>query len=933
MSYVIGIDLGTSNCAVAFADVSHGATASVHDLLVPQIQRVGQVGEQPLLPSALYIPGENELPAGATTLPWGDTPTRVVGEFARWQGARVPGRLVTSAKSWLCHAGVDRTANILPWGAPADVEKVSPIEASAEYLRHIARAWQRRFPNASIAEQSVVVTVPASFDEVARALTVDAARKAGLSKFTLLEEPQAAFYDFTARHRHNLASVLGNIRLVLVVDVGGGTTDLTLVQVPASEGGPQLQRIAVGEHLMLGGDNMDAAVARLAEERMTSGGKKLSATQWTQLVQTARAAKEKLLSADAPDALPLSIAATGSKLFGNTLSAQLTRAEVEQLVVEGFFPHCAPTDSPKRSTRAALQELGLPYTQDAAITRHIAEFLRRHADAAFTALDLPRTSGALPRPDAILLNGGVFNSARLSSRLVEVVSRWWPEQPAIPLLPHSSLDLAVARGAAYYGLVRHGLGRRISGGAAHGLYVGVASECATASTHAICVIPRGHEEGETVELRERQFQLTLGQPVQFQLFSTTSDRIDRAGQIVPVTDEFNALPPIHTLLKTRAPVEPPKHGRPVTQTAPVFLRATLTEIGTLELACVAETTNEQWRLEFEIRGTAQSTEMVVTESMPPRFSDAKLAIEANYTPKGKPAPAKQAAPNVKQLWATLEKSLGPRAQWTLPVLRELWTAMFAGAQRRRRSADHERIFFQITGYCLRPGFGYALDEWRCGETFKLFAESVEFHKEKPNWTEFWVMWRRIAAGLNEDQQLAMWHYLAPHLEQRLAGTKQTAKGKGIQPEGLDEMVRTAASLEELPVEEKIRLVEWILPGVRRPGAWAWALGRIGARVPIRGSTHKVVPPDVARRWVEALLATDLSKVDGAAFALTQIARMSGDRARDLGDSTRAKVLAALRAANASASWIQSVERAVELEHGDQARVLGDTLPVGLKLIP
>jgi hypothetical protein len=325
--------------------------------------------------------------------------------------------------------------------------------------------------------------------------------------------------------------------------------------------------------------------------------------------------------------------------------------------------------------------------------------------------------------------------------------------------------------------------------------------------------------------------------------------------------------------------------------------------------------------------------------MPPRFSDAKLAIEAIYTPKGKPAPAKQAGPNVKQLWAMLEKSLGPRAQWSLPVLRELWTAMFAGAQRRRRSVDHERIFFQLTGYCLRPGFGYALDEWRAGETFKLFTESlatgalVEFHKEKPNWTEFWILWRRVAAGLNEEQQLAIWDYLAPYLEHRLSagGSKSIAKGKGIQPEGFDEMVRTAAALEQLPVEEKLRLGEWILPHAAKPGPWAWALGRIGARVLIRGSSHKVVPPDIAARWIEISLPLDLRRVDGPAFAITQIARKSGDRARDIPEKLQTQVIDALAANSAPPSWLRAVQETVALDTAEASRVMGDALPIGLKL--
>jgi molecular chaperone DnaK (HSP70) len=633
--YIVGIDLGTTNCALAFAEPARGAAAPVTDFAIPQLHRPGQVVTNPLLPSCLYLPGEHELPAGSTCLPWevpgscsNDSPAMnpavpageppalpcgsgaesaglIAGEFARWQGARVPGRLVASAKSWLCHAGVDRTAPILPWGAPAEVTKISPVDASARLLGHLAAAWNHAHPDAPLADQEVVITVPASFDEVARALTVTAAQRAGLQKFTLVEEPQAAFYAFTARHREDLARALGDARLVLVVDVGGGTTDFTLIQVAVSPEGPVLQRLAVGEHLMLGGDNMDAALARLAEERMLPGGRRLSAAQWTQLLQTTRTAKESLLGREAPARHGLALAGEGSRLLGATLSTELQREETERLILEGFFPACGPGDAPQRASRVALQELGLPYAQDPAITRHLAGFLRQHAAAGCAALadGAGAAQEGLPRPDAILLNGGVFNSPPLAERLLAVVCAWWPAAPPIRLLAHDSLELAVARGAAGYGLVRRGLGRRITGGAAHAFYVGLAGETATAATRAVCLIPRGHEEGQTVELTAQPFALTLGRAVQFPLFTTTADRVDRPGTVVEIGDDLRALPPIHTLFK-------PADCRAIT--VPVHLRATLTELGTLELWCVANRGDERWRLEFELRGGTVGAAPAVT---------------------------------------------------------------------------------------------------------------------------------------------------------------------------------------------------------------------------------------------------------------------------------------------------------------------------------
>ena len=902
--FLVGIDLGTSNCAVAYIDPKSGSKAPVVDFPIIQAVRPSDIRAVPLLPSAIYLPHADELPQAAYALPWDPMPAHIVGEFGRWQGARVSSRLITSAKSWLSHSAVDRTASILPWSAPADVEKMSPVEASSRLLLHIRDAWNHAHPDAPMETVEVVITVPASFDEVARALTVTAARRAGFEKFTLLEEPQAAFYDFTAHHRGDLGAALEGVTLVLVVDVGGGTSDFTLVQVGRDQ---SLRRIAVGDHLMLGGDNMDAAIGRRAEEQMTAGGRKLSPTQWSELLQASRAAKESLLSSNAAETYHVSVLAEGGRLIGGSMSAKLSREEVERIVLDGFFTPCDPNDLPRRSTRVALQEFGLPYAQDPAITRQLVGFLQTHAAAG--------------RPDAILLNGGVFNSPAIASRLVEVISSWWPGASRIRVLEHDSLELAVARGAAWYGLVRRGMGRRIGGGAAHSFYVGLETKRGE-EAQALCLIPRGQEEGETVELGGRTFNLSLGRPVQFPLFTATSDRIERSGEIVRITDDLHALPPIHTVLKS---------AEAKTGQVPVHLRATLTEIGTLELWCVSEASNEQWRLEFELRGAAPAGRSTLIEPMPPQFSEVQQQIEHIFGGKAAAGPAVIGQPKPKQLWQSLEHSLGPREHWRVPLLRELWKRLYAAAARRRRSADHERVWLQLMGYSLRPGFGYPLDEWRCEQTAVLFSQGVAFHKEKPVWMEFWIMWRRIAGGMSEQRHAEIWAYLKPHLERRLAlhQPKHQPKLKGIQPEGLDEMVRLAAALEQLDPVEKIILGDWIAPRVATPGPWAWALGRVGTRVPLYGSTHKAVDPHKASEWLNLLLDAQQRNVEGALFAIVQIARLSGDRLRDLDDELRMRALDALRTSGSPDSWQRLLLEVVAMETADQARAFGDTLPAGL----
>jgi hypothetical protein len=616
-------------------------------------------------------------------------------------------------------------------------------------------------------------------------------------------------------------------------------------------------------------------------------------------------------------------------LLGNTLSAEIQREAAERLILDGFFPACSLDEAPRRAARTALQEFGLPYAQDAAITRHLAAFLKQHqgggvAAQAGGALSEVGPCGPSPRPDAILLNGGVFNSPKIARRLLSVISSWWPEQPPIPILGHHSLDLAVARGAAYYGLARRGLVRRIGGGSAHALYAGLAIDKHHPEARALCLIPRGLEPGQPVVLKEQSFELAVGRPVQFPLFSTSADRIDRPGDIVAISDDFRALPPIHTLFQAA-------HG-PVISSRPVHLRATLTELGTLELWCVANSGDERWRLEFALRGVSPRALATVTESLPARFGEVRDSVERVFGHK----PMSLAPKEAKQFSRTLEKNLGPRETWRLPLLRELWSSLYAGAKNRRRSADHERVFFQLAGFSLRPGFGYPLDEWRSEQTFRLFQEGVRFHAESAVWCEFWVMWRRIAGGLTEGQQQELWAYLEPHLARRipLTATKTNAKARGIQPEGLDEMVRTAASLEHLHPEQKCLLgswlAEWLKNSPTTAGASVWALGRLGARVPVYGSGHKSVPPEKAAEWLSLLLDLGLHQVDSAPFAVVQLARLTGDRTRDLEDGVRDRAAAALSLAGVPESWLRMLTEAVPFEATDEARALGDTLPIGLR---
>ncbi|SAK92287.1 chaperone heat-shock protein [Caballeronia fortuita] len=926
--YSVGIDLGTSNTVVAYAQTG---SDDIRVFDIDQLVGAGEVAALPLLPSLRYHFAPGELRSEDLQLPWGEMEApAVIGRFARMLGAQVPGRLVTSAKSWLSHAAVDRLAPILPWGAGDDVEKISPVIASASYLAHVHAAWNERFPDAPLDAQDVVLTVPASFDEGARALTLEAARMAGLEKLRLLEEPQAAFYDWLFHHRATLADDLQATRLVMIVDVGGGTTDLTLIQVAMNGGEPELTRIGVGNHLMLGGDNMDLALAHLVEKRLAGGDTRLSAARLSQLVERCRAAKEQLLGDSSPESTSITLLGAGAKLIGGARSADITRDEIERIIVEGFFPMVAASDRPGRlrnGARGGIVEFGLPYASDAAITRHIAAFLGQHAGEAHKALGLAETgSETLAIPDTLLLNGGVFRAAPLARRIADTLSGWRGE--AVNVLANGDPDVAVARGAVAYALARAGHAPKIGGGSARSFFLLLEDDANAASdvTRAVCVLPRGTEEGQPIHLADRTFALTLGAPVRFHLASSVSETAFEAGalaNLASASGDFVRLPPIATV------VDPHAAGKGRARETAVQLTTSLTEVGTLEMHCIAvDDPTQRWLLEFQLRRETSPADDAASQSHPALPKAIEL-IDRTFGAKSHDVGPKE----VKRLRAQLEQTLGARDTWDIALLRELFGALFERAKKRRRSADHERTWLNLAGYCMRPGFGHPLDEWRVEQLWALFDQGIQYSNESQIWSEWWTLWRRAAGGLPEAAQLKLLEDMAFVLQP--PGTSRYRRAAGAARAGYEDMVRLAASLERVPVERKIEVGEWLLTRLRKPSesvqSW-WALGRIGARAPFYGSAHGVVPPDVAVGWLDAILALDWKKVDPAAFAAVQIARMTGDRSRDLPDDARAAVVQRLETMGAAHAWIAMVRETVALDRADEGRVFGETLPAGLKLI-
>jgi molecular chaperone DnaK (HSP70) len=580
--WIVGIDLGTTNSVLAGADTA-GDEPDVAAVPIPQVVQPKLVEPREVLPSFLYLAGDEE--RGALDLPWATRRDFAVGAFARDRGAEVPHRLVASAKSWLCNPRVDRTAAILPWGAEDEGRKLSPVAAAAAYLTHLRDAWNAtRAADARLEAQEVYLTVPASFDAAARDLTVRAAAEAGLGDVILLEEPQAAFYAWIAAAGEAWRREVRVGDLILVCDVGGGTSDFSLIAVDDDAGALALRRVAVGDHILLGGDNMDLALAYGVREQLAAAGNKLDAWQMRALVHACRGAKETLLATDGPAAVPVAVLGRSRRVIGGTLKAEVGRADVERVLVEGFMPRVEPDTEPTRERHVGLSEMGLPYAVDARLTAHLAQFLARHRDAG--------------RPTAVLFNGGVMAADVLRERLLEVLRGWCGAD--LRELRGAHLDQAVARGAAYHGLARRGRGVRIRGGAARAYYIGV--EIAMPAVpgmppplKAVCVVPRGMEEGTEVDLPKREFGLVVGAPAAFRMLGSSSREEDAVGLVVEEWgDEMEELAPLVTTLPW------PEHEGAL---VPVALRARLTEIGTLELWCVARDGERRWKLEFGVRAS------------------------------------------------------------------------------------------------------------------------------------------------------------------------------------------------------------------------------------------------------------------------------------------------------------------------------------------
>lgn len=910
--YIIGIDLGTTHTSVAYVDTHHQTNPSlgVAPFSIPQLTGLGAFQFKPTLPSYCYLEEEE-----ASFLLWKADPSFSVGHHALEQGGKTPTRLVASAKSWLCNGGAQRKERVLPLECVDRERKMSALQASTAYLKHIRDSWNftlgKRGGSESFEEQEVVLTVPASFDEVARGLTVEAAKEAGLRRLTLLEEPQAAFYSWIHRHEQKWESRFNQGEMILVCDVGGGTTDFSLIEVSETAGKKSFQRVAVGQHLLLGGDNLDSAVAKQLEQEI---GQELNTEQYLQLRHEARRAKEQLLSTNHPEeeSFQAVLQGSGSALVKGSLTAKLTPQKLKEMLCEGFFGVYEWEEALRHVPAAGMRStMGLPYESEPSVTKHLARFLERARGQV----------KGFKGVDWVLFNGGTMKPPLFQKGVMESLKLWLGRAPQ--QLASTSLDLAVSHGAAYYGRVRRGLGVRIGGGLPRSYYIAVEEQ---GEKKALCLLCRGSEEGEQYEAEQR-FHLAPNRPVAFQLLSSQVRMGDRSGDLVAIQEEeMQSFPPIQTVLRYGK-----KQGKGE-QRVPVTLRGVLTEVGTLEVWLHSLSTDHCWKLEFQLR-TAQGSEdsLAATKQreQDELFSrefleEAKALLSHCFSREGGGKP--------QQLFPSIEEALGmKRQEWKPAILRELWDALFALKEERKKSPSHEARWWNLAGYLLRPGYGHPLDDFRVKELWKVILSQGNVSPAGEVALQQWIALRRIAGGLQGGQQQQLVSRLLPLFLPKGKKRIQIEERKGHY--AYTEQMRCVAAMEWLPFSTKERLGDALVARLEEGKGGAaeyWALSRLGARQLLYGGVGQVLPKEKCILWMEALKALG-PPCEKSAFTLEQLARKSALREVDVGEEVREGVKAYL----SSLKEESAIEKALCLEEAltldTKQRMYGEDLPVGLML--
>lgn len=913
--YVIGIDLGTTNSAVSYVDVAAlkegGEKTLVKVFNIPQLTGHGEFTKIPVLPSFLYIPGEYDISKEMLKHPWKKREDLFAGTFARDHGSKIPSRLVSSAKSWLCNQTADRKAKILPWGSEG-FEKVSPVIATSEYLLHIRNAWDHYVKDEDqfLENQFVVITVPASFNEEARDLTMEAVKIAGFgSSVTLLEEPLAAFYGWLIHHETDWQKHVKADDLILVCDVGGGTTDFSLISLKTSEGTLRFERIAVGDHLILGGDNIDLALAKKVASKFKSNAA-LTSDKWKTLCHRCREAKEKIL--DKGEArVRITIKGEGRSLISGTLAADLTREEVETILLDEFYPYVKSTQSLNIDFGKEITDFGLPFEKESAVTRHIIRFLENHRE------DVKKKLGKHPLPDFILFNGGTLKPVLVQERIQQAIGKWFKagESELPQILENKIPELAVGIGASYYGLVKQGKGVKVGSGSPRSYYIGVSVK-GEKSSKAVCIVERGLDEGSVIDLAQMKYEVRANEPVSFDIYYSSYRSGDKAGEIVAVDDSFSSMAPIQTIIKFG------KTGR--RKIIPVTIGAEYTEMGTLSMYCHSGVSDHKWKLQFQLRDRGKGGEpddtRIYDEAL---IKEVVNRIHQVFTDESDTDGA------LKTITGQIEKIVGQKkANWPLSFLRSIADKLIELEHTRKYSAGHEARWLNLIGFCMRPGFGDAFDEERIRKLWIIYLSGVKFEKSVQNRLDWWVFIRRIAAGLTAGQQRQFFQAISPLL---IKGKNNKSK---LSSQEQIELWMAAGNMERLLVKDKVVLARCLLP-LLKPGKKQdnlfWVLSRLGARELLYGSVDRVVPAKEVIKWIPSIMKKTKQKNIFVENMLVQLSRKTGDRTRDMDQKTVVQIIDWLQERQAKKSSIRAMNEKMTMAALEKNAQFGEKLPAGLVL--
>jgi molecular chaperone DnaK (HSP70) len=900
--YVIGIDLGTTQCALSYCDLLD-KNLKVKNLPITQLVNDSMIDDLPTLPSTIYLSEESRQ---LKRPDWMERPGKIIGIYAKELGSQVPGRYIHSSKSWLCHPRAERQSPILPWQSEITDQKLSPVDAACEYLTYLKNLWNAKIgiesENSIFEKQKVIVTVPASFDPSARNLTLEAIEKAGIKNYSLIEEPQAAFYDYLQRNPTTMVSELKGVDSVLVIDVGGGTTDFSLIKVKWAKDGnnAEFERLAVGPHLLIGGDNIDLALARQAEIAFKSKGKRLNSKQWLSILAQSHIAKEKLLSEENNKKIDFSITGSGSGVLAGSAKVSLEADKIRQTIIDGFFPLVDSNEYPDESEALGLSEAGLPFTKDAAVTKHLAAFLKDN--------DV--------MPDAILFNGGTMKADCLRQRLCEVIGLWRGNEPKVLENPHPIL--AVAAGAAYYGIVGLGLGQKIHSGNPVSIYLGIGNSSSSTidkyvPEQLICILPKGSEPETDYNMKGKTLGIDLSRDSAFYLFYTP---------IPPKAEEFGRT--IRFNSKRYLPLPPCKlKAQTAKGERQVSIRIKLRETGYLQIFCDEIDGNFSQELRFDL---GESDKKVVNSEPVKR----KVPLTSNQLKSISELLDNVIAGKIEynSTFKEIENIIGSaRATWDAEMLRQMFDIFIERENDFRQNQSSMTAWCRLLGYSLRPGYGVRGDNERVDRMWKMVFDSFDYENVE-FWAEWWCMWKRIAPGLSPERQLALKNRVLSIL---FPPKKRDKKARKIVQHERNQIWRLLGHLERLSVEEKINLGNLILETPMSFGLDVVSLStlaRLGARELAYAPDSLMVPPSVANQWASKLLRKALPGSSYLDTALREIGRKTGDRMVQIEDQLRKEILDVFKKKLKKKNFIKPLLKAVKLEENDLQEITGEVLPSG-----